>query len=74
MLRLTEYDSEVVDCPNCAGKGRVPCPPRPHPSGHGHMAGIETGCPVPCPGCRGAKKIRQPVKERGVIRHEEAML
>ena len=67
VLRIHRDDADaslVRTCPECKGRGRVPCPPalatRSGLNGNNLRGAIMvdgTGHPIPCPKCRGSKVV-----------------
>ncbi len=72
-MRLVGGEFELVACPRCGGRGKIPCPPtiavRSGIGGFNAKGGITqpgTGHPIPCPECKGKKTLPTPTpKEPG---------
>lgn len=60
MLRLAG-EIRIKPCPECGGKGKVPCPSTVavRTLGPGGVAALQpsTGHPIPCPQCEGKKVV-----------------
>ena len=67
-MRLVGGEMEMVECPTCKGRGKIPCPPsvntRTGVGGKMLIAGEwqsvltpGTGHPIPCPDCKGRKMV-----------------
>lgn len=65
-LRMSGDQVRMIPCPECKGKGKVPCPRvmavRSHSWVRGERVPVDTpgeGCPMPCPRCLGKKMITE---------------